>query len=205
MQIFPLLAKKYEVSFDLRLGDGRINGEANVGPTSVGLVLKADDLDLAHPPIAAKWLGAEVAGKTTIDVDMTVDNDPKKTNGHAELSLQKAHFGELSVMGFTLPPLDLGTTDIQFEIKDGVMTAKKFEQHSSDLETKLTGDVTLRKQVMASNLNFALKFKLTDEFLNKNPKFKTILDLSGAKRTKSPDGFMTAKLTGALSNPIPSL
>jgi type II secretion system protein N len=205
VQLLPLLTKNYAVSYNVSLGDGSVSGEVRVGPSAVGLELQMKDVDLAHPPVLAKLLGMELAGAIDADVDVNIDNDPKKTSGHVQFDMKKARLGEASVMGFTVPPIDLGTTSATLEIKDGVMTFKKFEQHSSDLDAKLTGDMTLRKQVPASNLNLAVQFKLSEAFLQNNPKFKTIVQISGVERTKNPDGFYNARITGALSNPIPSL
>ena len=205
VQLLPLLSKNYAVSYHVNLGDGSVSGEVHSGATAVGLELQMKDVDLAHPPVLAKMLGMDLGGAIDADIDVTINDDPKKTNGHVQFDMKKARIGEANVMGFTVPPIDLGTTSATLEIKDGVMSFKKFEQKSADLEAKITGDVTLRKQVPASNLNLAVQFKLTEAFLLNNPKFKTIVQISGIERTKNPSGFYNAKLTGALSSPIPSL
>ncbi|MCC6806847.1 MAG: type II secretion system protein GspN [Deltaproteobacteria bacterium] len=210
LNILPLLKKSYEVSYDVTLGDSNVSGVAKTGAESNGIVLDMQELDLGKLPAAVyKLIGTRTMGIGNGKVDVSLDNnDPKKSNGKGTIELKRTGVAEITLKNvhpmmpgdLSLPAVDLGAINIGFEIKEGTLQIKQFQQKGADLELRITGDIALKKQLMLSQLNLTIEYKVNESFVQKNPK----LAILSAGR-KNAEGFGTVKLQGTLQAPQPQM
>jgi type II secretion system protein N len=210
LNLLPLLKKAFEVSYDVTLGDANLSGVAKTATDAHGLVMDMQELDLGKLPAAIyKMIGTRTMGVGNGKVDVSIDtNDPKKSNGNGHLEFKRTGVAEITLKNvhpmmpgdLSLPAIDLGAINIGFEIKDGVVQIKQFQQKGADLEMRITGEIALKKQLMLSTLNLVIEYKVNDAFVQKNPKLAIL-----AAGRKNPEGFGTVKLMGTLAAPAPSM
>ncbi len=210
LNVLPLLKGRYTVSYDVTLGDSEVVGVAATGEESQALQLAAEELDLGRlPPMLYKMIGTRLNGSSTADIDIVLDStDPKKSSGSGSFEIRRAGLGGMTLKNIhpmmpgelSIPPVDLGSIDIAFEIKDGALKIKKMTQKGGDLEARITGEIGLRKQFNYSTLSLQVEFKLSESFVQKNPKFAI---LAGGRKT--PDGFSSIKVGGTIQTPSPQM
>lgn len=210
LNLLPLVKKSYEVSYDVTLGDSNVSGVAKTGTDSHGLVLDMQELDLGKLPAAVyKMLGTRTMGVGNGKVDVSIDtNEPKNSKGEGKIELKRTGVAEITLKNvhpmmpgdLSLPAIDLGAINIGFDIKDGVVHIKQFQQKGADLETRITGEIALKKQLLLSTLNLVIEYKVNDSFVQKNPK----LAILSAGR-KNAEGFGSVKLMGTIAAPQPSM
>ena len=72
---------------------------------------------------------------------------------------------------------------------------------SDDLEASLEGYFLLQEPLSYTSARCKLRFKPSEDFLNRNPKFKDLIDLSNMNKAKGQDGFYGYSFYGRLANP----
>lgn len=199
LQILPLLQKNLDVAFELELGDSTASGVLGLRGEQRALVLNMDELDLGKLPISLlKNLPTRPRGSSSAEVDVAFDlADPKRSAGKGSIKLARAGLSEFKVMGFTIPAIDLGTLNLSFDVIDGTLKIKQFTQKGSDLEARVSGDISLKKQLAFSTLNLQVEVKLDEEFLKKNGTLRVAQGFG----KKTADGFQSFKVSGTVSSP----
>jgi len=100
--------------------------------------------------------------------------------------------------GIEVPRLDLGDLHAVIEIKAGKGKITEFNATSPDGELHIDGDIDFRDPFKRTQLSGCLRFKFTDEFAQREPKFANVGALTGVE--VQPDGFTDLRITGPLSN-----
>ncbi len=100
--------------------------------------------------------------------------------------------------GIEVPRLDLGDLHALVEIKSGKGKIKEFSGTSADGELHIDGDIDFRDPFKLTQLQGCLRFKFTEEFAQREPKFANVGALTGVE--VQPDGFTDLRITGPVSN-----
>jgi type II secretion system protein N len=209
--LLSLLRGHRSVSFDVRTfgadfdGNVTVDKQQNVKNVDVSI----SKLDLGSLPIAKL---RELQAKGTLDLAVNLDvgnNIATDGKGRFKISLKKASIGpgELGLgatyMGaFQVPKIELGNLEGAIDFVKGQGKSQKFALSGGDLEANVDMDIGLQKQLGHSTVNGRGWFGLKPEFLAKNEKFKTLLEiLPGVATAKDEKGHINFSLKGPIGAP----
>lgn len=206
--ILGIITGSRDISFSAGLLSGTIEGDLRLDENAQEIAAKIQQLDLAKLPLLSDKIGLPVNGKVQGQVELELNpKDFKAARGTIAIAVEKAGLGEgklqLPVPGFsgglTVPPINLGKILAELEIGKGRADIKTLQVRSEDVEATVEGNLNLQKRLDQSMANLKVKFKLTDDFLNRNPKFKDLIQMAGLPR--GPDGMSTYNIYGNIGHP----
>ena len=207
LRLWPLLAGRRSLAFELELFQGRLAGVVEAGRGVQRLALHAEGLDLATAAPLKQATGLDLAGVLGADLDVTLDpKDQQKTAGRIELSVEGAGLGGQVLIpgmqgGFTIPRASLGIVTGQATVKAGKAEFEKLEARGADLEA--TGEQLYF--MVQPRLEFAPLFgrarvKVADAFWQKAPALRAVAEAALAS-SRRPDGSWQFQVYGSLGHP----
>lgn len=208
LRLWPLLAGKRSLAFDLRLFQGRVQGVVEQGGGVQRLALRAQAIDLSTAaPLRQAVAGLDLAGLLRADLDVTLDpKDQQKTSGRIELSVERAALGgQVSIPGMpgglTIPRTSLGTVTGRATVRAGKAEFDKLEARGEDLEA--TGEQLYF--MVQPRLEFAPLFgrarvKVGEPFWQKAPALRPLAEAALAT-ARRPDGSWQFQVYGSLGHP----
>jgi type II secretion system protein N len=209
ISLLGLLIGHRNVSFGSELFSGSLDGAVSLGGERVQFNTQIEHIDLNKFPLLADIVGMKFKGifSGTIDLNFT-SHDLKTATGVVQVDLDDAAIGEGTVGesadssgGFSIPPIRLGKVQINLQVDRGKAELKTFKQQSDDLEVNAEGYVLMAQRFDQFTQNCRVRFKPSASFLAKNPKFQTVIDLSGMTNATDPQGYIVYKVMGKLTNP----
>jgi type II secretion system protein N len=202
VSLLGLITGRRELSFQAELLSGRLDGTFDHAPEKIRVQASLAGLELARLPIWQRLMNLDLAGQVTGELDLALDpKDLKSLTGNLRLELLKGALGEGTIKGLSIPKIGLGKTQLAIEAGKGKADIKTFKVQSDDLEADLTESyLLLQKDAIQTNARGKVRFKLSEEFLNKNPKFKDIIALGGLNQARGDDGFFTYQLFGRIDH-----
>jgi type II secretion system protein N len=223
--IFSFLLGDPTVSFDIEAYNGDISGSATVDlkPSTTGkskrkpppqlkaLDVEIDDVDVARIPAVVGKVGVPMTGKLVGKVQLDLGPKPEKqAEGEIDLAVKGVQLGpgELTIPvpglsgGLSVPLIDMGDIVLKMNVDKGKAESEKVgitgKDFSADIETKLT----FNRRMAVSGIRGDGWFQISDAFLDKNGKFKTILEIAQPlKKAKDDEGRYQFRLAGTLSSP----
>lgn len=230
--LFSLLWNKPTIYFDADVYGGELSGWAtltgddeaadqlygNVRALLGGkplelssLAAKVDGIDVTQaPPVLAK-VGVPATGVLGGALALDLGDDPSKdAAGEVDLKLEKVTVGpgELTIPvpgltgGLSVPLIDMGDFVVKGKIEEGKGGFERLAITGSDLNATADLDLTMNKKVKLSRMKGDGSFQISKEFLEKNSKFKTILDFAAPlKRARDDEGRYHFDLSGTLGKP----
>lgn len=209
--IWGLLRGKKSIGFSGKGYDGRFSGKVVLDKTQKleRAYFSLSNLNVGGlPPIRS--LGAPSVGTLAADVDLLMGKEASKNaSGTAELSLKGFSIGPGEVKlpslmfssGLTVPKIRLGDLQGKLQFTNGKGVGKNLKLTGGDIDASLDIDVMVSDQIGYSRLEGTGWFKIRQAFLDQNPKFKTLLELSGTSKPDQ-DGKYEFTLRGTLSHPL---
>jgi type II secretion system protein N len=207
--LLPLILSTYSGKMWIENGKGELSGSFSIKKTQFSLSYKAKKLELQKLGIMPFVAGVQVAA--TIDGSGTLSGDhtnPSVLEGEAALTLTQISLEPQSIAGFSVPQLSVSDAIAEIKAEKGKAVIKTFRVGKpspsksgvlDDIQGAITGDITLAKQLEASQVNLKLHFTFSENVM----KSFVLLDaLLGAG--KQPDGSYSFTLTGPLMSPIPA-
>jgi type II secretion system protein N len=199
ISLWGLIVGRQDISFDAELLSGRVEGELNLDPDHYKVNARLHGLDLSKLSIWKQTLGLSLSGKVTGHLDLNMSaKDPKESQGTIELSVEQGGLGEGKVKGFSMPPIRLGKAQASLELAKGRAEIKSISILSDDISASMEGYLQMQKRIIQSTVHCSLRFKPSSDFLNRNPKFKDIINMTGLNKAKDQDGFFSYNLLGRL-------
>lgn len=180
---------------------GDIKIVAGVKKENISLAVDTDNLDLSLVDILKDKTGLNLKG--SFDLLLRVDLNKKrsnKSNGSISLSLEASEIKGGKIMGFEIPPVDIGDIRSKVDIKDGKFKVSDFKGKGKDIEVRLAGEGQILQPLGRSSLNLNLRLKPSQRFIDKNDKIKTIL--FGIASSLDKEGFYNFSLKGTFSDPL---
>jgi type II secretion system protein N len=175
-----------------------------------------DKVDLGKLGILESMLQVPMQGTLSGDVELSLAQDPKLSQGSVKLKVDKLVVGDGKAKvkvgglgGLTLDPIEAGDLTLDIDLKDGVGLLNKLAADGKDLKLKGNGDVRLGTPLGTSRLSILVNVKFTDAYRNKSPRTQAmfgLLDSSGAPQiaaAKTADGALQYRLSGTLASPRP--
>lgn len=180
-------------------GDIRI--AAGMKKENISLAVDTDNLDLSLVNILKDRTGLNLKG--SLDLLLRVDLNKKKSNknnGSISLSIEASEIKGGKIMGFEVPPINIGDIRSKVEIKEGKFKVGDFKGKGKDIEVRLAGEGEIVQPPGRSSLNLNLRLKPSQGFIDKNDKIKTIL--FGIASSLDKEGFYNFSIKGTFSDPL---
>jgi type II secretion system protein N len=182
-------------------GDGTLSASFSMKGTQFSGSFKAKGVDLGKLgvlPITAGIRGSAVAtGSGSFSGDLAA---PSTLGGEAELDLGKVVLEPQSIMGFSVPRIQLSEGKISLNADKGKATIRAFKLgkagSADDIQANASGDVLLGRNWESSTLNAKINFKLSENILKSFVFIDALLSAG-----KQGDGSYTFSLTGSLTAP----
>jgi type II secretion system protein N len=175
------------------------------------LYLKIDGVDLSRAPPVLEKVGVPITGVLGGKVDLDLGEDPaKEGKGVIDLKLAGVTLGpgELKIPlpgltgGLTLPLIHMGDLEVKAPIEEGKAKFEKLGTDGKDFKLGLDLDLNLGSAMKLSRLTGDGSFQISEQFLEENSKFKTILDFAAPmKRARDDQGRYHFNLRGTLGSP----
>lgn len=214
--LLPLIFGTKKLNFDAELESGEIAGTYVGDGPAHSIEAKLEGVDLGKLGVLESVAQVPVQGVLSGDIDLSLAEDPKLSQGSVKLTLNKLTVGDGKAKvkvgglgGLTLDPIEAGDLTLEFDIKDGVGVLSRLATDGKDLKLKGSGDVRLGTPFSSSRLSVLVSIKFTDAYRNKSPRTQAmfgLLDNAGSPQitaAKTADGGLQYRLTGTLSSPRP--
>jgi type II secretion system protein N len=148
------------------------------------------------------FIGLDLQGDTSLDVNLSLPADFAKTTGEIHLSGKEVMLVGGTVANFDLPKLGVGALEMKVKAADGKASLEAFSITGTDLEAKGEGDFQLSSRAMSTAMKLRIEFKLGDEWLKRNSFIQMGLGQAGRPDSK---GFYIAEFGGTVGVPRPTL
>lgn len=233
---FSLLLNAPTLHFSAELYEGEVSGsvtlkgdeeaeESFFGHTFAFIDGKAQDvaalhvtvsgIDLSRTPPVVEKAGVPVTGMLEGKIDLELGKDAgKEASGDIDLKLAGVTLGpgELKIPvpgltgGLTLPLIDMGDLEVKAPVSEGKAKFEKLGFNGQDFNADLDLELNLASRLNASRLSGDGSFQISEQFLEKNAKFKTILDFATPlKRARDDEGRYHFNVRGTVNKPKFSL
>ncbi len=188
-------------------------------PTEVSVEI--DDVDLGKVPAIIAKLGVPLEGKIDADLELDMGKQAEKdAAGHLDLDVKGLGLGAGNLKavpgGFEIADgIKLGDVKARVPIKQGLGTIEVFKlDGTTDLEAEVLGTISVKTKPWLSRLDADGWFRPQAAFLDKNPKFKSMIELGeklslpGApslSKAKDDEGRYHFSAKGAFQTLVPQL
>jgi type II secretion system protein N len=184
------------IVYEAHVFGGTVSGHLGLLSQHPGVIVHAKGLNLARSNSKAA-VGLDIDGTLDTDIDLDLDSDGTKMSGTLGITGSGLVINGGSVGPYDLPKTDLGQLDLSINIENGKATVESGKIQGGDAEALLEGEIALAQKLLLSNLKLKLKFKLSDDFVKRNPLASGI----GFSMTKDSKGFYTGSIARVLGNP----
>lgn len=229
--VFSLLLNEPTLHFRARLYGGEVEGSVTLqgGKEADGFLghtfaflggkaqnlsalrLEIDGIDFSRAPPVLEKAGVPVTGKLGGKVVIHLGDEPEKTAG-GEIDLRLAGVtlgpGELKIPvpgltgGLSLPLIDMGDLILKAPIAEGRSKSEQMALTGQDFNASAELELSFTSTIGMSRLQGTGSFQISEQFLEQNAKFNTILDFaSPLKRARDDDGRYHFDLRGTLGKP----
>jgi type II secretion system protein N len=214
LALLPLLVGTKSVEFQAELFGGRVEGVWKDKGKATSLDVTLDGLDLGQVTPLTQLLEVPVDGTLggTMKLDLP-EGKVTKANGTLTIEAEGVALGDgkASLMGkLPVPKLTLGTFSIDADVKDGTIKVSRLGASGKDVDFLADARIPLRDEVMESQADMNLRFRVNDGYRGKNDSTKALFGAPGStvpgvldldpkvKQSKRADGFYTWHAHGPL-------
>lgn len=209
LRLSPLLLGRTSFDFGMPWGPGRValrlsprkpvSSEAPWPPGALWGWL--DAVDLSNPNMLGHWAGIPISGTLEGDYNLSSDGSIRKSEGAANFNLGNINIGPGTLSGFTLPQVDLGSLQMNWELRDGRIKLVDFRQDGGNIALKVQASIEANSSIENSRIDVCIQFRADPGFLNANPKIRSVLQLAEVQLKKDSEGFLHLPLSGPLNAP----
>ena len=210
LSILPLFLGRVQVSFAIKLTSGENSGRFTHKKDGDEIEANLSGIELKSLPFLAKALaGKQIEGVVAGSASLLLAKDISQSSGKLDLTIENAKLASFQMpiaqwgnQPFTIPELKLGTMKAEIDITDGAATFKEVKfTGSPDIEAQLEGYALLRQPLGQTELRAYLKFKFSDGFFQRNPKFSIMQGEATLKSAQRPDRFFGFMVEGPIGVP----
>jgi len=185
--------------------------------------IDVDDIDVARVPMIPAKLGIPLAGKVNVKANLDFGANPDKdAEGEIKLDVKKLSLGPGNLKlaaafgGFELPAIDLGNLTGEIPVKQGKGTLQNVKLDGKDIQLELVGELYPKSKPELSRLDVDGWFQPQPEFLQREKKLQSLLELGESHgggmgggmslgKAKDEEGKYWFSLKGNLKMPIAQL
>jgi len=200
VSVFKYLFGKMLLNISAKGFGGDISIALGTKKDEIFIDVDTDELDVSQIEYLKEKTGLNIKG--LLDISFRLDYNKKesqKNKGGIKLTIKNIEIKGGKIMGFEVPPMDIGDLKGEVEIKEGKFKVVNLKSKGKDLELRISGDGLLTSPPSRGSLNLTLRLKPTQAFIDKQEKIKTIL--FGIGNTLDKEGFYNFSIKGTFSNP----
>lgn len=163
--------------------------------------IKIQDADLGKLGVLAYAGNLKGSGLISGTVDLAgAPQDIVSWAGGVQLDLKKVRIDEQTLMGFSLPSIQVseGKIDVKIENGKAVVKTVTLGKGADDIILGLTGDIALNRAITYSTLNLRVAFSFSDRVKQNISLLESIISPG-----KGADGKYAFKLNGSLGSAFP--
>ncbi len=210
--LVPLLAGRMDLNYDLRLGEGRIEGRYKKDEETLLLESEVEEFEIADSGLGG-LIGLPVKGRANGSVKLIVPKKLEASQGSIQLDIAGLVVGDGKTKlitenlrdGMTVETIDAGDLELRVAVRKGVGEVEKLSTAGKDLNLKGSGTIRLLQEISQSRLNLILDIAFTDAYKKRNDRTKALFELMDLnpqmKRAKSRDGSLRYRISGLLARP----
>lgn len=214
VSLLSLLMGDVSVSYAAELAGGRIEGEYEEAGDAVHVTADVQGVRLRRVGLIRSALGLPMRGTTSGQVDLTVSQQVRETQGRIALRIAGLELGDgrsklaLPGMGdgLTIETVRAGDLELDLETENGVAQVRRLTAHGEDAEIDGSGSVQLLRPLAMSRLDLLIRLKFLDSYKEKSDRTRALfalLDMNPRVRpARTSDGALQYRLSGSLGSRI---
>jgi type II secretion system protein N len=210
--LIPLLAGRPDLSFDLRLGSGRIKGRYKKDENTLLLESDIEAFAVAESGLGG-LIGLPVKGRADGSIKLFVPKKLEASQGNIRLKISKLSVGDGKAKlvtkdlkeGMTVETIEAGDLDLQISVRKGIGEVEKLSASGADLQLQGSGNIRLLQEISSSRLNLILDIKFTDAYRKRNDRTRALFELMNLnpqmRKAKTREGSLRYRISGVLARP----
>lgn len=205
--VFALLGGATDVSFDVTVGGGTIDGVYEDSEELTHIEAVVEEVQLRQLGIFTSLVGLPVAGIMNGEVDLTVANDNAQTDGRVALTVDGLQIGGGQVPipgmsgGLTVERIRAGKLEVELTVEDGVARIQKLASNGDDLQIEGSGTVRLMRPLKMSRLDLMLRVAFSDDYRNRSDHTRRLFSamdfVPDLRAARTPDGALQWRINGS--------
>jgi type II secretion system protein N len=209
LRLWPLLAGRGSIAFDVRLWDGTVSGTADLSGDERRVVVEIAGLDLSRALPLRRASGLDLVGKLSAAADLVVPGTPQgKVGGTADARVEGAGVSGGTVPvpgmegGLPVPRLALGDVMAQSRIEQGKATFQRLEAKGGDVEATAEDlFLVVQPRLKDSPISGRARLRIRENFWSQSGMqgLRGIAEAAMAS-ARSGDGYLF-QLSGSLARP----
>ncbi len=178
--ILSMIFQTKKASFYAELLDGDISGTIAISPSHTKAEIKISSLQIGKTTLVKHFLPIDFSAAMQGKLDLNIESDQiHKSEGSVHFELKKINLPTQSFYGFNLPKIQIEKTLIDLSISQGKVFIRTFDIGSDikndDFLAQVTGDMTLQKNILSSQLNAKAVFEISSRITQSFPLLDTLL------------------------------
>ncbi|MCG8556382.1 MAG: type II secretion system protein GspN, partial [Proteobacteria bacterium] len=191
------------------VGGGSLRGTWKRTATGQQIDATLRSVELEQLGLLDALIGLPTEGRGDGQVELVVDQDPKKTQGQLSLTIKKLRLGDGKAKfpipglgdGLTVDPVEAGKFELTAEVNDGVATIGRLRSSGPDLKLQGQGTVKLQEPLERTQFDLVLELDFGDTYKKKSTRVQAMFQLMELqpqlKRARTPAGGLRYKITGS--------
>ena len=205
--VLAALSGGVDVSYDVTVGGGTIEGQYEQGEESTYIEMEVAEVQLRQLGIMSSLVGLPVAGIMNGQVEMTIADDNSQTDGTIDLAIDGLQIGGGQVpipgmsSGLTVERIRAGKLEIEMSVEDGVARVTKLASDGDDLTIEGSGTIRLMRPLEMSRLDLMLKVAFSEAYRNQSDHTRRLFSamdfVPDLRAARTPDGALQWRISGS--------
>lgn len=208
VSIWSLLFGGADISFDVTVGDGTIEGEFDSSEDETHIEAEFTDVDLHRLGVLADRAGVPIAGKLNGNINVTIAKENANTQGEIALTIARLTIGAqgAKIAGFTIGRIQAGDLTIAATVEHGTARITRFASNGQDIALRVGGTVRLLQPLRTSSFDVVVNAEFSDAFRTRDDRTRAVfsmLDMNPAMQAaRTPDGALQWQVQFTPSRPL---
>ncbi len=208
VSLWGLLMGDTDISFEVAIGDGTIEGEFESSEEQTHIETDFTDVDLHRLGYLADAIGIPVSGKLAGHIDVVIAKENANTQGEIALTIARFTLGAAGakIAGFTVGRIQAGDLTLSATVDRGTARINRFASNGQDISLRIGGTIRLLQPIQTSSFDLLLNAKFSDAFKTRDDRTRAIfsmVDLNPQlQQARTPDGAMQWQLQFSPTRPI---
>ena len=218
ISLLSLLAGTKDISFDVMVGGGEIEGEFALSEDETHVEAEIQTVELRQLGVLSALVGLPVSGVLGGTIDLTIGKEASATKGAIDLTIDRVVVGDgraklklegMGPDGLSVGRIEAGKLVIKATVENGVAKFTQLgTQGGRDLTVTGTGQIRLLQPARLSRLELLLNVKFAEAFKTRDGATRglfALLDVVPRLRAaRTPDGALQWQLAGGFNGSMRS-
>lgn len=208
VSIWSLLFGGADISFEVTVGDGTIEGEYDSSEEESHIEAEFSDVDLHRLGIIADSAGVPISGKLTGTINVTIAKENANTQGEVALTIARLTIGAqgAKIAGFTIGRIQAGDLTIAATVQNGTARITRFASNGQDIALRVGGTVRLLQPIKTSSFDLVVNAKFSDAFRTRDDRTRAVFSMlemnPQMQQARTPDGALQWQIQFTPSRPL---